>query len=284
VFHFSGRVFDAQDGATTNTTIPCSAVSWELSIGHDEHAHGAVQTNGCDGLLVAPGGHGNAGDEVFLVLRASYTDQGAPPAAALTGEAVYLLQPRRKEAEFHTSQSGVSNTVTGDVDGNQEVTGIDHGDFISFSPVNLTNISALTFRVAANDSGAQIEVRRNSVAGTLLAIAPIPNSGGAYINVTLPVSDPGGTHELFLVFQRNPGDSDLLRLNWLRFEGGGINLSVPLSIGPNGTGLVISFPGSGTLEYADNVNGPWLSVQPPAISPYAITPEAAARFYRLRWP
>lgn len=218
------------------------------------------------------------------MLRATHTDEGAPPAAALVGEAVHLLQPRRKEAEYHTSRSGTSNAPTGDVDGNLEVAGIDHGDFIGFSPVNLTNIVALTFRVAANNSGAQIEVRRDSPTGTLLATSPIPDSSGAYTNVTVPITDPGGTHGLFLVFVRSPGDNDLLRLNWLRFEGNGINLSVPLSIAPNGTGFVISFLGSGTLEYADGVSGPWQPVDPPALSPYAITPEAAARFYRLRWP
>jgi hypothetical protein len=76
----------------------------------------------------------------------------------------------------------------------------------------------------------------------------------------------------------------LLRLNWLRFEGSGVNLSVPLSIAPSGAGFMISFLGTGTLEYADSVNGPWQTVQPPASSPYAVTPEALTRFYRLRWP
>lgn len=284
VFNFSGRVFDVQDGSTTNAAIPCSAVLWNLSIGHDDHAHGAAQTNSCAGLMVAPGGHGSAGDSLLLVLRAAYTDQGAHPATALTGEAVHLLQPRRKEAEHHTSQSGISNSVTSDLDGNLDVSSIDHGDFISFSPVNLTNITALTFRVAADLPGGQIEVRRDSPAGALLTIVSIPNSGGAYTNVTVPISDQGGTHELILVFLRDPGDTGLLRLNWLQFEGNGINLPVTLSIAPGGANLVISFLGSGTLEYADDVNGPWRPVLPAATSPYTITPEAVARFFRLRWP
>jgi PKD repeat protein len=283
-FYFSGRAFDVEDGSTTNAAIGCSNLLWNVSIGHDDHAHGVAQTNECVGGLSAPGGHGNSGDNVFLVLRASYTDQGAPPVAALKGEAVHLLQPRRKEAEHHASQSGVSNSVTGDLDGNLDVTSIDHGDFISFSPLNLTNINSLTFRVAADMAGAQIEIRRDASAGPLVAVASVPNSSGNYTNATVPVSGQEGTHEYFLVFLRNPGDTELFHLNWLRFEGSGINLPGELAIAPSGTNLVISFTGGGALEYADGVDGPWQPVVPSVTSPYTITPEAVARFYRLRWP
>lgn len=283
-FSFAGRTFDVEDGATTNTTIGCSNLLWNLAIGHDDHSHGVAQTNECAGRLIAPGGHGDSGDNVFLVLRASYADRGAPPVAALTGEAVHILQPRRKEAEHHASQSGVSNSITGDLDGNLDVSSVDDGDYVSFSPLNLTNIGALTFRLASGGASAQIEVRRDSIAGPLVVTASVPDSGGSYTNVTVPITPQDGTHEYFLVFLCNPGETNLIRLNWLRFEGSGINLPGSLAIAPSGTNLIISFTGGGALEYADGVNGPWQPVVPAAASPYTIIPEAVSRFYRLRWP
>jgi cytochrome c len=283
-FSSSARVFDVQEGATTNGLIACTNLVWNLSTGHADHAHGVAQTNGCTALFFAPANHGESSDNAFLVLRASYTDLGATPAAALTGEAVHLLQPRRKEAEHHSSQGGISNAPTLDVEGNLDVTCVDHGDFISFIPLNLTNVTALTFRVAATAPGTQIELRRDTTEGTLLTTIPIPDTGGNYTNLTVPILDPGGTHELFLIFRRNPGDTDLLRLNWMQFEGNGIAVPVPLTITPNKTNMVITFSGSATLLQADNVNGPWQAVEPPATSPYTVSPEIGSKFYRLRWP
>ena len=246
---FAGSVFDAEDGSTTNHTIPCTQLIWDLDIGHNTHSHGAAQTNGCSGVVLAPATHGTAGDDLFLVLRASYTDKGAPPAAILKAVAVHTLQPRRKQAEHYTTQGGVTKSLTGDTDGNSDVVGIDQGDYIAFSPMNLANINALIFRVAATSSGGLIEVRQDGLGGALLATAPIPNTGGAYSNVTVSVTDPGGTHQLFLVFLRNPGDSDLFSLNWMEFVGDGATGPVALGIAPSGSDLIISF-----REYVDNAN------------------------------
>jgi hypothetical protein len=96
---------------------------------------------------------GGDGDNVFLVVRASYTDQGAPSAGPLTGEAVYLLQPRRKEGENYTHQSGVTNAVTADTSGGHDLVGIDHGDYVGFFPVNLTNIHRSDFSNGSNCVG-----------------------------------------------------------------------------------------------------------------------------------
>jgi hypothetical protein len=41
----------------------------------------------------------------------------------------------------------------------------------------------------------------------------------------MPLTDPHGTHTLFFVFLRNPGDVNLFALNWLEFQGPGLSLS-----------------------------------------------------------
>lgn len=54
-----------------------------------------------------------------------------------------------------------------------------------------------------------------------------------------------------------------------------------LSIELEGGSAIVTWSGAGTLETADNVWGAWTAV-PNAGSPYAVTPTAARKFYRLK--
>src|SRR4030095_7711051 len=92
---------------------------------------------------------------------------------------------------------------TGDPQGGGlDVVNIDHGDYITYSPMNLTNITAVTCRVAAAVAGGRSEVHADSPAGPLAGTVNIPATGGAYTNVTAALPDPGGTHEYLFVFLR----------------------------------------------------------------------------------
>ena len=44
-----------------------------------------------------------------------------------------------------------------------------------------------------------------------------------YTDLAAPIADPGGTHELFFVFIRNPGDDGLFNINWIDFQGPGVS-------------------------------------------------------------
>ena len=48
-----------------------------------------------------------------------------------------------------------------------------------------------------------------------------------YASQTFPITDPGGTHRLYLVFQSVSGGptTSLLNLNWVEFGGAGIGTS-----------------------------------------------------------
>ncbi len=49
----------------------------------------------------------------------------------------------------------------------------------------------------------------------------------------------------------------------------------------SGTGLILAWTGTGTLQSADVVTGPWVDVAN-AVSPYTITPSGSAKFYRFK--
>ncbi|MBI3852950.1 MAG: ThuA domain-containing protein [Verrucomicrobia bacterium] len=241
-------VSDVEDGSTTNGTIPCSSVILEPSLGHNDHAHPQGQFSGCAGQIVAPINTDSDADNLFLVLAGSYTDNGAPNVSPLTGRTTYVLQPKHKQAEFFTTGSGVLTQPTSDPNGGGlDIVGIDHGDYISFSPMNLTNINAVIYRVAAGGLGGRIEVHMDSPGGALISTANIPVTGGSYTNVTAAITNSGGTHELFFVFLRNSGDAGLFVLNWLEFQGNGVSLNqTPFS------GTPLPIPGTIETENFDN--------------------------------
>src|SRR6266699_2302237 len=133
-------VCDAEDGSTTNGTIACSNLTIAPMLGHNDHAHGEGVYHNCSGtFVIGLSGHSDT-DNLFFVLNANYTDNGAPGVNSLVGSTTLTFPPRHKQAEFCTTNSGVSTGLTGDVDGGLDVTNIHHGSFIGLFPVNLINI------------------------------------------------------------------------------------------------------------------------------------------------
>ena len=215
---FRVTVQDAED-----QTVDCSKVLVTYILGHDSHGHPLSSTTGCQGTITTAtdAGH-DANANVVGVINASYTDSGG--TLALTGSDEAVLQPRRKQAEFYTSQQGIQTENTADTGGGINIGFIDHGDWTAFKPMNLQNITALDFRVASAGTGGRIELHVDSPAGPTIGTVQVPVTGGwqSWTNVVMPVTDPGGTHELFFVFVNNPGDGGLFNINWFEFVGQGV--------------------------------------------------------------
>lgn len=228
---FSLSVSDPEDGSTTDGSIDCASVTLQLFLGHDDHAHPLEQINACEGtFVVTDEDHGGEGDRLFYVVEATYTDQGAGVASSLTARSQHLLQPKRIEAEHFTSQQGVQLEDTEDtLGGGLNLGFIDHGDYISFSPIDLFNIDALAFRVASAGAGGHITVRVGAPDGRILGSANVEPTGSwqSFRDVTIPIEDPGGLNELFFVFESSPGTSGLFNLNWIDFLGAGVHTDAP---------------------------------------------------------
>ena len=80
---------------------------------------------------------------------------------------------------------------------------------------------------------AAVEVRLDAVDGPLLLTANLTSTGGntAWESQTVPLTDPGGGHQLFLVFRSGAGrrhrQQPVQLLNWVEFGGDGIASSAP---------------------------------------------------------
>lgn len=222
------EVTDPEDGQ-----IDCSRVEVSYVLGHDQHGHPLSSTTGCQGVLetVKDNGH-SAEADIFGVMNVSYTDEGAPGVEPLTANKEVILQPKRKQVEHFTSQEGVQTEASGDpAGGGDSVGSIQDGDYISFDPMSLKNINSLTYRLAESAARGKIEVRLDSPTGEVIGeLGPgrIKQAGGSqdYKNVTVPIENPGGSHELFFVFKEagNTGE-ELFDLNWIDFNGQGVSSS-----------------------------------------------------------
>ncbi|MEE1753984.1 ThuA domain-containing protein [Streptomyces sp. SP18CS02] len=204
---FKVTVTDPEDGA--NGPIDCAKVKVTYILGHDSHGHPVTSANGCTGTIKtsSDGGH-DPNANIFGVFDAEYTDGGGGGQAALTGHDQAQLQPRHRQAEHFTAQSGTRTYDKATANGGRTVGDIDDGDWISFKPYNLTGATGLTARISSGGAGGFLEVRTGSATGNLLGSAPVPVTGGweTFQDIDVPLrAVPKRTTELFLVFKGGAG-------------------------------------------------------------------------------
>ena len=222
---YTVTVTDPEDG----TGIDCSKVVVQTLLGHDDHAHPLDNYIGCSGVLVtdatAGDGHG-PGQDLYGRVSAQYTDKGATGVPALIGSTQVELQTKDKEAEHFDGQSGVVVFDRATARAGKRIGDADNGDWINFGPVNFKGINSVIVGASSGGPGGTIEFRKDSPTGTLLGTATIPNTG-SYDNLISPrvtLSGAGtGTFTLYAVFV-NPtpaAGTDLMSLDWLRFNGAG---------------------------------------------------------------
>ncbi|MGC4879234.1 PQQ-dependent sugar dehydrogenase [Micromonospora sp. DT43] len=193
-------VSDPQDG-----TIDCSKVSLTYALGHDSHAHQITSKNGCSGSITVPtdGEHDSAAN-IYGVFDAAYTDNGG-----LTTHSIKTLQPKHRQGEHFTAQSGVQATDHTNAEGGRTAGFIENNDWISYQPYNLANATRFTARVSSAGAGGTIEVRTGSATGTLLGTATVPVTGNweTFVDVSTAISNPPtASTTLYLVFKGGSGN------------------------------------------------------------------------------
>ncbi|MGH3658063.1 MAG: carbohydrate-binding protein, partial [Micromonosporaceae bacterium] len=230
---FTVTVTDPEDG-----TIDCNRVEATFVLGHDQHGHAQQTVNGCTGVLTTDAGDVSHGGNVFGIISASYTDLGGPGGVpALTTVDQNNIRQKRQEVEFAVEESGTNVATTNDPAGGSQHRGsLSSGDWIALNgPFTLLNIDSLAFRVAststqvpAGSPAAAVEIRLDAVDGPVIATATITSTGdpNTWQSQTVPVSDPGGLHKIYLVFRSVPGGqtgNNLFNLNWAEFGGQGVS-------------------------------------------------------------
>ena len=218
---FAVTVTDPEDGQ-----IDCSRVTVTFVLGHDSHGHNDSSTTGCTGVLTSPAdGADHAGGYLYGGISASYTDLGGGGQAPLTSIGQTVIQTRRQQAEFAQIQQGVVVAATTDTGGGSQIGNIEPGDYIAFDPINLGGVGTVTVRHAGGSGSgirAAVELRLDSPTGPLVTTIELPATTGwnDFTSTTVPVDQPAGTHQLYLVFQSVPGGTTggLVNVNWVEFH------------------------------------------------------------------
>ncbi len=196
---YTVTVTDPEDGA-----IDCAGVTMTYVLGHDSHGHQITNATGCSGSITIPvdGEHDEAAN-IFAVFDASYTDDGG-----LTTSVQHTLQPRKRQAEHYGASSGIAQFTKAAAEGGRTVGNIDSGDWISFTPYRLSDVTAFSARVSSGGVGGTLQVRAGSATGTVLGSATVSSTGSwetfATVNGSIS-APPAGTTTLFLTFAGGPG-------------------------------------------------------------------------------
>jgi PKD repeat protein len=213
---FQVNVSDPEDG-----TIDCSRVKVRYLLGHDNHPHEITSRNGCSGSIPVPvdGEHEPAAN-LYGVFDAEYTDNGG-----LTSHSIRKLQPRHRQGEhFSTQSGGIQLAQHGAAEGGTTVGFIDNNDWVSFAPYALNGATSITARVSSGGVGGTMEVRTGSATGTLLGTVSIAPTGSwdTFVNVSANLSNvPSGTTSLYLVFKGVTGQGNLFDIDAFTFATSG---------------------------------------------------------------
>ncbi len=158
--------------------------------------------------------HLGGGNQGRYIMTASYTDKGGA-ITPLTNKDVLILRPSKVEAE---SADIIYNMRKND----QRLGGINNRSYFVFKNIDLKDITGLTYNYSSG-KGAAIEVRIDSLHGKGISNASFDTTGDRKnsAEVTAPVTDVGGKHNLYFVFEKNDtSNKNLAALDWIRFEGG----------------------------------------------------------------
>jgi len=146
-----------------------------------------------------------------MACAAGFTDQTTPtptpdPISAFT----------QIEAESFKNQQGVQTETC--IEGGENLGYIENGDYVSYSNIDFgTGAAGFQARVASATSGGNIEIRLDSINGTLIGTCPVAGTGSwqTWADVKCNVSGASGKHDVYLKF--TGGSGYLFNLNWFKF-------------------------------------------------------------------
>ncbi|MFD4771881.1 ThuA domain-containing protein [Streptomyces niveus] len=228
---FTVKVTDREDGK--GAEIDCERVTVEGRLGHSTTLHPVQSKKGCAGEFTVPTADEHANQDLFFRVTASYKDDGGDDASvpALTGTATSNLKTSYREAEFFSATGGENGGVTvgarPEASGGKRVIEVEHGDWVAYDPVNLTGVDSVTVGASSGGTGGTVEFRNGSPTGPLMGSVTVPNTGAwtNFISPTTHLRPVGGTVKMYAVFLNpdwKPDGQDVLSIDWLHFNGRGV--------------------------------------------------------------
>ena len=168
---------------------------------------------GLDGITVGGGylGTGITGTAMIYSNTVSALNSGH---VALAQNAPSFAAIIPTAAANYGAMSGV--TPENCAEGGQDISVV-AGSWSAYGSVNLSGANAFVARVACGGVGGNIQIRLDSVAGTLVGTCAVSNTGGnqIYTDAFCNISGASGTHTVYLVYTGGAGN--LFAVQWFGF-------------------------------------------------------------------
>ena len=212
---------DSATGKLVGTCAVSSTGGWQTFTTKSCNVSGATGVH--DLYLKFTGGSGS----LFNINWWKFTGTGVTPTPTPTPSPTPTPTPvptsafSQIEAESYNNQSGVQTETC--TEGGENVGYIENGDYAVYSNIDFgSGAASFQARVASATSGGNIEIRLDSLTGTLIGTCAVTGTGNwqTWAAATCSVSGVSGKHDLYLKF--TGGSGYLFNLNWFKFTGGSV--------------------------------------------------------------
>ncbi|RYY73088.1 MAG: carbohydrate-binding protein [Gammaproteobacteria bacterium] len=139
--------------------------------------------------------------------------------AAAAASRIISTVPAVVQAEDYTTISGVSVETSSSADGGKSVSGIEAGDFVKFTDINVNLPSAGTYIISyrvASKSGGSFSFNNEGSSLTKIDTITVPNTGGSWVTIQRTVTFKAGAHYFSV-----RGVSGSVNLDWVKVEAAG---------------------------------------------------------------
>jgi cytochrome c len=163
--------------------------------------------------------HIGQGIEGSYLLNASYTDNGANGIEPLVSSVhITLRNPYVQAEDFDEGSASIGTSTTNEF---YAYTRAAHNGYMRFNQIDLRHVDELIFRVLPKAKG-KIEVRLDKVDGPVISSVSISDKaegGKTWKEITAPLEETEGTHDLYFVFTSGEGkEQPLFDIDWIYFS------------------------------------------------------------------
>ncbi|UYQ91823.1 ThuA domain-containing protein [Chitinophaga horti] len=155
--------------------------------------------------LKTPGGN--------YILSATYTDGGGQ-AVPLSTTALLNLRSAKVQAEDADDIRNINRQSSA-------LGSIHNKSWFLFKNIDLAGVRSITYRYSSLNRDGVLEVHVKSPKGPVISTLNFKQTGdwNKYIEVMAPVTDPGGTNDLYFVFKKDEEPNQhIFTLDWLEFK------------------------------------------------------------------
>ncbi|WP_295116686.1 ThuA domain-containing protein [uncultured Chitinophaga sp.] len=147
------------------------------------------------------------------ILSATYTDGGGQ-AVPLSSTALLSLRAAKVQAEDADDVRNIGR-------GADQLGSIHNKSWFLFKNIDLTGVRNITYRYSSLDKDGILEVHVKSPKGPIISTLNFKQTGdwNKFIEVTTPVTDPGGKNDLYFVFRKDEEPNQhMFTLDWMEFK------------------------------------------------------------------